>query len=191
MDMTRVAVLSAAFSTWAGFGVCMRCYFRHARQAHPAKSLLTGCAFICTLAQAAALVWAGTPGALLAWGGVACFAAAQALFWWALLTHGRRRPAFAFVPVAPASLVRAGPYRLMRHPIYTAYLLAWLAGAVATGQAWLLLTVVLMGVLYARAARQEEHSFLTGSLAPQYQEYRRQTGMFLPRPGAWAVSGRR
>lgn len=185
MDVTRAAVLSAACSTWAAFAVCMRCYFRHARRAHPAKTWLTRCALLCTLVQLAALARARVPGPALAWGGVACFAAAQGLFWWALATHGRRRrPAFAFVPVAPACLVRGGPYRLVRHPIYTAYLLAWLAGAVAVGLPWLLLAVVLMGALYYRAARQEERSFLAGPLAPQYREYHQRTGMFLPWPGA-------
>jgi protein-S-isoprenylcysteine O-methyltransferase Ste14 len=184
MSATRVAVLAAASSTWVAFAVCMRCYFRHARQKQPAKLWLTRCALVCTLAQMTALFWAGTAGAGLAWAGVAGFAAAQGLYWWALAAHGRRRPAFAFVPAQPTGLVQGGPYRLVRHPIYTAYLLAWLAGAAAAGQPWLLLTVALMGTLYYLAARQEERSFLAGPLAPQYQEYRRRTGMFLPLPGA-------
>ena len=47
---------------------------------------------------------------------------------------------------------------------------------------WLLGTVALMGVLYYRAARQEEESFLAGALAEQYRDYQTKTGMFLPRP---------
>jgi protein-S-isoprenylcysteine O-methyltransferase Ste14 len=184
MDLTRVAVLSAACSTWVGFAVCMRSYFRHARRAHAAKTWLTRCAFACTLAQVAALARPGTPGPLLTWAGVACFALAQGLFWWALAVHGRRRPAFAFVPVVPTCLVRGGPYRLVRHPIYTAYLLGWLAGAAVTGQPWLLLPVAVMAGLYYRAARQEERSFLAGPFALEYREYRRRTGMFIPRPSA-------
>ena len=184
MGTTRVVVLFAACSTWMAFAVCMRYYFRHARQKQPAKLWLTRCALLCTLAQMAALFWLGIAGPVLVWCGVAGFTAAQGLYWWALATHGRRRPAFAFVPVAPACLVQRGPYRLVRHPIYTAYLLSWLAGAAATGQPWLLLTVLVMGALYHRAARQEEQSFLAGPLSSQYQEYRRQTGMFLPRRAA-------
>src|SRR5262245_55759269 len=111
MELTRVAVLLAACTTWASFAVCMRCYFRDARRAHPAKTWLTRCAFACTLAQVAALAWPDTPGPLLAWSGIACFAVAQSLFWWALAVHGRRRPSFAFVPVVPTCLVQGGPYR--------------------------------------------------------------------------------
>lgn len=184
MDTTRLAVLAAACSTWTAFAVCMRYYFRHARHRQPAKVWLSRCALLCTSAQLAALFWAGNAGPVLAWCGVAGFAAAQGLYWWALSTHGGCRPAFAFVPVTPACLVRRGPYRLMRHPIYTAYLLAWLAGAAAAGQPWLLLSVPLMGALYYRAARQEERAFLDGPLAVEYQEYRRRTGMFVPRRAA-------
>ena len=184
MNATRVVVLASACSTWVAFAVCMRYYFRHARQKLPAKVWLTRCALLCTLAQMVVLCWAGTAGPALAWAGVAGFAAAQGLYWWALAVHGRRRPAFAFVPAPPACLVQRGPYRLVRHPIYTAYLLAWLAGAAVTGQAWLLLAVPLMGTLYYRAAREEERTFLAGPLAPQYQEYCRRTGMFLPRVAA-------
>jgi protein-S-isoprenylcysteine O-methyltransferase Ste14 len=180
MNLTRVLLLSAAGSTWTVFAVCMG-YFRHARKTNSAKTWLTCSAFLCTLVEGVALVQSAASGPLLAWGGIACFAAAQGLFWWSLATHGRRRPAFAFVPVAPAHFVQAGPYRLVRHPIYTAYLLAWFAGAVAAGQPWLLLTVALMGGIYYRAARQEERSFLAGPFASQYREYQGRTGMFIPR----------
>jgi protein-S-isoprenylcysteine O-methyltransferase Ste14 len=69
----------------------------------------------------------------------------------------------------------------LRHPIYSAYLLAWIAAPLATGQFWLLLPAAAMGCLYYRAARQEENSFLTSSFAPRYKDYQERTGMFLPR----------
>ena len=184
MDLARAAVLAAGWGTWGAFAVCMRCYFRRARDPHPAKRRLTRWAFACTLADLVVLTLPGPPGRLAAWAGVGGYAAAQGLFWWALAAHGRRRPAFAGVPVAPAAFVRAGPYRLVRHPIYTAYLLAWLAGAAATGCPWLLLPVALMGTLYYRAARQEEDAFLNSPFAPHYRDYQRGTGMFLPRLSA-------
>ena len=109
------------------------------------------------------------------------YALALTLYGWALATHGRDRPAFAFLPSAPAALKTAGPYRYVRHPIYAAYLLAWVAGALVTGQPWLLAAPVLMGAFYRRAACEEEQQFLEGPLAAEYLAYRRLTGMFLPR----------
>jgi protein-S-isoprenylcysteine O-methyltransferase Ste14 len=105
---------------------------------------------------------------------------ANALFWWALSAHGKAHPAFAFIRVEPTSLTTAGPYRLIRHPIYSAYLFTWCAGAIISNQVWLLATVACMGLFYVSAAWQEESTFLASSLAVPYQEYRRRTGMFLP-----------
>jgi protein-S-isoprenylcysteine O-methyltransferase Ste14 len=78
-------------------------------------------------------------------------------------------------------LTTAGPYRLVRHPIYAAYLLAWCAGAAIAGQPWLLAPVLGMGLFYVSAARQEETSFLASAFAIPYSEYRRRTGMFVPK----------
>src|SRR5262249_2202493 len=77
-------------------------------------------------------------------------------------------------------LTQTGPYRVIRHPIYSAYLLAWLAGPIIAAQPWLLLTTLWMVILHYLAARQEERSFGASSFAQDYQSYRRRTGMFLP-----------
>ena len=77
-------------------------------------------------------------------------------------------------------LIERGPYALVRHPIYTAYLLAWAAGVVVTGRAWLLPTMLCMVPFYFVAARREEESFRASALGPRYEEYQRRTGMFVP-----------
>jgi protein-S-isoprenylcysteine O-methyltransferase Ste14 len=92
------------------------------------------------------------------------------------------------VPVAPQFLTQRGPYRLIRHPIYTAYLLVWLAGPVIAAQPWLLLTTLWMASLHYYAARQEEQQFARSDLAGDYAVYRRGTGMFVPSPlGCWRL----
>jgi len=175
-----VSVLVAS-GTWLGIGRQMRSYFRGADQRTGAKTWLIACSFACALAQLVTLLAVRPPGATWFWSGLGMYALANGLFWWALAAHGKAHPAFAFIRVAPASLTTAGPYRLVRHPIYTAYLLAWCAGAIITAQPWLLLTVAFMGLFYVSAARQEESTFLTGGMAASYQAYRRRTGMFLPK----------
>src|SRR3974377_2186180 len=99
------------------------------------------------------------------WNGLACYGAANVVFWWALAAHGKAHPAFAFIPVTPFSFTRTGPYRLVRHPIYSAYLLAWLAAPIVTGRWWLLLTLAWMWLLYYRAACSEEVHFSTSPFA--------------------------
>lgn len=177
----QLGALAAAMATWGGFAGIMRRYFRHSRERTTAKTLLLVFGAVCTLAQF--VVIALVPPAGIAWfvAGLACFAVANGLFWWALCSHGKTHPAFVFIPVPPSALTTAGPYRLVRHPIYAAYLLAWIAGAVIVAQPWLLTPAVVMSLFYVTAARQEEQAFLRSEFADPYREYQRRTGMFLPR----------
>ena len=102
------------------------------------------------------------------------------LFWCAIKANWRRPLTAAFSDDAPRHIVLRGPYRLVRHPVYSSYLLAWMAGVVATREPWLLVTVVAMGVIYYVAARKEERKFMSGPLAADYAAYRSRTGMFVP-----------
>lgn len=181
MEITWIAARLTALLTWAAFAVCMRCYFRRARESSPAKDRLVLLAWLCTLAQLAVFAFGRPPILSLMIAGLVCFGLGHLLYWWALASHGKARPDFAGLSSAPTTLTASGPYRVIRHPIYAAYLVCWLAGALATGQALLLVSLGVMGVLYYRAAREEETSFLAGSLAGPYRDYQSRTGMFLPR----------
>lgn len=180
MDTARLISLLVAYGTWATLACAMRSYFRFASKRTPAKNRLVLAAFVCTATQLAVLSLTEPAGAAWVWAGVAGFAMAQVLFWWALSAHGKAHPAFAFIQVDPSTLTTGGPYRFVRHPIYTAYLLAWGAGVAVTGQLWLLPTLLLMVPFYYLAASREETSFRASALGSQYEEYQRRTGMFLP-----------
>src|SRR5262249_36865737 len=134
MKIAWAATLITAILTWATFAVCMRVYFRRARERNAAKDWLVRAAFVCTLAQ---LPWSarGRPTSLaLLLVGAGCYALGHVAYWWALVAHGRERPDFACVPSTPSALTSTGPYRFVRHPIYAAYLMCWLAGPFVTGQ---------------------------------------------------------
>lgn len=102
------------------------------------------------------------------------------LFWWAIGSNRRRPLSFAFSSDLPRHLNHAGPYRCIRHPLYTAYLLAWLSAPIATGEPLLLLPFVVMAVIYHAAARLEERKFETSALRDHYTAYRSTAGMFWP-----------
>ncbi|WP_084711288.1 methyltransferase family protein [Nevskia ramosa] len=108
-------------------------------------------------------------------------AASLALFWWAIRANRTRPLSFAFSEDEPSHLVSTGPYRWIRHPFYSAYLLAWLAVPVATLQPLMLMPLLAMGAIYVSAARVEEGKFETSVLAAAYARYRDATGAFLPR----------
>ncbi len=77
-------------------------------------------------------------------------------------------------------LIRRGPYRWIRHPIYTGMLGALLATAITQGLLSGAIGVALVFLALYRKARREE-SFLSQEFGEGFVEHRAHTGMFLPR----------
>ncbi len=75
-------------------------------------------------------------------------------------------------------LVTSGPYRLVRHPIYSGVLLAGVGTAVALNWAWLI-AVGLAGVYFVYSATIEERN-LTKRFPDTYPAYRCSTKMLVP-----------
>jgi protein-S-isoprenylcysteine O-methyltransferase Ste14 len=121
---------------------------------------------------------------------ISLYLLALGLFWWAIRTNSPCPLSAAFSPDAPQHLVDQGPYRFIRHPFYCSYLLTWTAGVVATRSLWLLPTLVVMLVIYIRAAQIEEDKFMRSPLAALYRGYRSRTGLFLPNPFKLLVARR-
>ncbi|MCX7009179.1 MAG: isoprenylcysteine carboxylmethyltransferase family protein [Kiritimatiellaeota bacterium] len=113
----------------------------------------------------------------LAPAGIVLVGLGAALGLWALLVMGRHLRIMP-EPAAEAKLLRRGPYRLIRHPMYSALMLA--------GPGWLLCDfswarlacfAVLLPVLALKAAREER---LLGEKFPDYAAYRATTRRFIP-----------
>jgi len=76
-------------------------------------------------------------------------------------------------------LVRTGPYRLLRHPIYTAMLGMFLGTAIASSQFHALLGLAILVVAYLRKTRLEDQ-ILAQAFGADYNAYRRQTWALVP-----------
>jgi protein-S-isoprenylcysteine O-methyltransferase Ste14 len=76
-------------------------------------------------------------------------------------------------------LVRTGPYRLLRHPIYTAVLGMCVGTAIASSQYHALLAVAMVLVAYIRKSRLEEQ-ILRKTFGAEYDAYRRHTWALVP-----------
>ncbi len=80
-------------------------------------------------------------------------------------------------------LIRSGPYRLVRHPIYTGLLIALAGTFLANGRVRGALSVVVVGLAFDIKRRIEEE-FMVQTFGEQYEDYRRTTGALFPRiPG--------
>jgi protein-S-isoprenylcysteine O-methyltransferase Ste14 len=75
-------------------------------------------------------------------------------------------------------LVTSGPYRLVRHPIYSGVLVAGAGTAVALSW-WWLVPVALAGIYFIYSAFVEER-YLTEQFPDSYPAYKRSTKMLVP-----------
>ena len=79
---------------------------------------------------------------------------------------------------AEPELVTTGPYRRIRHPIYTGLILAMLGTALATSWYGLIVVAVLSGFFIYSATREE--AYLTEQFQDTYRAYKRSTKMLIP-----------
>ena len=77
-------------------------------------------------------------------------------------------------------LIRTGPYRNIRHPIYTGILIGFLGFAIVGGQVRGLIAVAVVWFSFFIKAKREE-KFLAQEFGPKFDEHTRHTGMFLPK----------
>lgn len=76
-------------------------------------------------------------------------------------------------------LVRTGPYRMLRHPIYTAMLGMFVGTAIASSQYHALVGVAMLVVAYLRKTRLEEN-ILHETFGEEWDAYCRQTWSLVP-----------
>jgi len=76
-------------------------------------------------------------------------------------------------------LVRSGPYRRIRHPIYTGAIGMYVGPALVSGRLQGTLALVLIAIAYTRKIRMEER-VLRDEFGSAYDEYRRESWAVIP-----------
>jgi protein-S-isoprenylcysteine O-methyltransferase Ste14 len=109
--------------------------------------------------------------------GFALFLAGLALAVWARLYIGRNWGT-PMSQKTDSELVTTGPYRRVRHPIYTGILLGMVGTALAT-TLWGLIVVGLLAVFFAYSAFTEERN-LAATFPDAYPAYKAATKMLIP-----------
>jgi protein-S-isoprenylcysteine O-methyltransferase len=77
------------------------------------------------------------------------------------------------------TLVRSGPYRLVRHPIYTGILLALLGTAIYMGEIRALIGTVAALIAFKVKSLLEE-TFMTEQFGAEYTKYKQQVKALIP-----------
>jgi protein-S-isoprenylcysteine O-methyltransferase Ste14 len=112
-------------------------------------------------------------------GGIGAFVCVLgiALAIWARVDLGRNWGMPMTQKVEP-ELITSGPYRLVRHPIYSGLLIAMLGTALVTNLLGLVIVAVMAGYFYYCASVEERN--LSATFPSAYPAYRRSTKMLLP-----------
>lgn len=177
----------------AAFGVSA--YFRSraaAADGEPGSPAFTTIRFVSTLGVFGLLTarllapdrirwaWIQLP-APFRWFGAGLSAVALPLFYWTFRTLDRNVTGTASVR-EDATLVTSGPYRYVRHPLYTVAALFWTGLMLLLGL-WVLLPVGLVVGTYISRRTPVEEANLRERFGETYDEYAADTGRYLPSRG--------
>ena len=105
------------------------------------------------------------------------FALGIALAVWARLHLGRNW-GMPMTQRAEPELVTSGPYRFVRHPIYSGLLTAMLGTALVNNLLGLIVVAVLLAYFYYSGIVEERN--LTATFPKTYPEYKSRTKMLIP-----------
>ena len=125
--------------------------------------------------------WSALPlPAWLRWTGVAIAFPAFVLGEWAFLSLILKDAYSPSLVIKDShSLVTSGPYRWIRHPIYTTYLASPLSFFLLTANWFIGLALLAMSILLASRVEGEE-AMLLERFGDEYRAYIQRTGRFLP-----------
>lgn len=112
------------------------------------------------------------------WVGVVLTYAGATIAIWARLILGQNWSARVTLKVGH-ELIHSGPYRYVRHPIYTGMLLAMAGTAIVVGE-WKGAAAVALSIVTFCLKAQREEQFMVTEFGERYQEYRSQTGFLVP-----------
>lgn len=106
-------------------------------------------------------------------------AAGIALAIWARFYLGQNWSGTVTIKVGH-TLTRTGPYKRVRHPIYSGILLAMVGTALAHGRPGGVIAIALFWLGFAYKLRLEEQ-FMRKTFGPEYDEYAKTTGALVPK----------
>jgi len=120
--------------------------------------------------------WLRWIGAFLLGGGVSLLGISH---------HHLDRSFYSLVAVKEEQeLIETGPYRWIRHPIYTAYLLNYIGGGLLSSNLVLTFVPFVMYAIMVSVRMGQEENILSQLFGERYEEYKGRTGRLMPK--IWA-----
>jgi len=116
----------------------------------------------------------------LRWFGFFIALAALILFFWVLRSLGRNFST-TLTMKKDQTLVTQGPYRWVRHPMYTSFVLLWVGYFFISTNWFIGLTGILGFVLAIVVRTPKEEQMMIERFGDEYLAYMKRTGRYLPR----------
>jgi protein-S-isoprenylcysteine O-methyltransferase Ste14 len=168
--------------TWIGTAVYFRPEKRDSASPRPRRRprrlglrlLVAGCVVVAIRTQH---VGRTPTGHGIGWVGVVLAVAGIGVATWARVCLGRSWGMPMTVRVKP-KLVRSGPYRVVRHPIYSGLLVALVGSALATGSG--VLPAAIGSAAYFVLSLRVEEADMAESFPDDYPEYSKHTKRLIP-----------
>ncbi len=121
------------------------------------------------------------PWVSIRWLGAGLGLAAIPMVWWTLSSLGSNVSETVLTKESHR-LVTSGPYRWIRHPLYTAGAFLLLPGLALMAASWVLLVLCVVTVVVVRlVVVPREEAALVAKFGVDYESYRARTGAIVPR----------
>ena len=117
-------------------------------------------------------------------GAATCVIATIATFWcWREMGRSWR---IGIDPEEKTQLIFSGPFRIVRHPIYTLSILLIL-GTLATTPTSVMLVITIVHIACLQFEARREEAYLLGKHGHAYADYRKRVGRFFPRTASFII----
>jgi len=123
--------------------------------------------------------WARTPGVWRASVSILLLTLAVLLSWTSVRALGRHLRLDAALST-DHQLVRSGPYRFVRHPIYTSMLCVLLGTGFMISPVWLLLVALSVFIAGTEIRVRIEDSLLASRFGAEFEAFRRSVSAYVP-----------
>lgn len=128
------------------------------------------------------MAWASLPlPAWMRWSGAAVMAVCLPLVYWVFSSLGKNVTP-TVVTRRESTLVTHGPYRWVRHPLYTVGFLAY-AGFSLLAANWFIFAILLLAFPFLHMRTPIEEARLVDRFGEDYLRYMEHTGRYLPKLG--------
>jgi protein-S-isoprenylcysteine O-methyltransferase Ste14 len=183
---SHLPFLLAAIAGWAVFSLYWEAAAKNAAEAKNTESsasrgihvFLTNAAFVLEIIPVRGLGRFVPVSALIMAAGLGVEAMGLGVAIWARGHLGRNWSGRIAIKVGH-ELVRSGPYKRVRHPIYTGILAMYAGVALVTGEWLALIGLAMVVYAYWRKLRLEEAA-LRAAFGPGYEAYRLETWALVP-----------